>query len=218
MSSKGKALSDQASHALVSKLKQAIGSGLYRPGEWLKQIDLEETYNVNRFTVRAALSELHSSGFLQHVPYKGYRVIEHSLQERMAITEARELIECAVAARVMLNMDESGLNELTSLAQAFQDAVQDQDPPRMMELNFAFHRCFNEYCRNPHLSRMVDEMRERGVGSADRGWTKRHTQEASAQDHLDMVDALREKNLIRLQALIHTHLNRWRESYTELNA
>ncbi|GAA0680887.1 GntR family transcriptional regulator [Marinobacterium maritimum] len=218
MSSKGKSISDQASRALVSKLKQAIGSGHYRPGEWLKQIDVEETYNVNRFTVRAALSELHSSGFLQHVPYKGYRVIEHSLQERMAITEARELIECAIAAKVMLNMDETGLNQLTAFAQAFRNAVQNQDQTRMMELNFAFHRCFNEYCRNPHLSRMVDEMRERGVGSADRGWTKRSTQEASAQDHLDMVEALREKNLIRLQALIHTHLNRWRESYTELNA
>ncbi|GAB0152319.1 GntR family transcriptional regulator [Marinobacterium sp. BA1] len=218
MSNKSKPLSDQATQLLVSKIKQAIGSGLYRPGEWLKQIDLEATYSVNRFTVRSALSELHGSGFLQHVPYKGYRVIEHSLQERMAITEARELVECAVAAGVMLNMDEAGLKELESLALMFREAVQQQDLARMMELNFAFHRCFNEYCRNPHLSRMVDEMRERGVGSADRGWTKRSTQEASAQDHLDMVDALRERNLIRLQALIHIHLNRWRESYTELNA
>jgi len=218
MSSKGKPLSDQATQVLVSKLKQAIGSGCYRPGEWLKQIDVEETYNVNRFTVRSALSELHGSGFLQHVPYKGYRVIEHSLQERMAITEARELIECAVAAKVILNMDESGLNELESLARAFSEAVQQQNQTRMMELNFTFHRFFNEYCRNPHLSRVVDDMRERGVGSANRGWTKRSTQEASAQDHLDMVDALREKNLTRLQALIHTHLNRWRESYSQLSS
>lgn len=217
MSNKSKPLSDQATQLLVSKIKQAIGSGRYRPGEWLRQIDLEASYNVNRFTVRSALSELHGSGFLQHVPYKGYRVIEHSLQERMAITEARELVECAVAARVMLTMDEAGLKELESLALMFKEAVQQQDQTRMLEANFAFHRCFNEYCRNPHLSRMVDEMRERGVGSADRGWTKRSTQEASAQDHLDMVDALREKNLIRLQALIHTHLNRWRESYSELN-
>lgn len=218
MSSKGKPLSDQATQVLVSKLKQAIGSGCYRPGEWLKQIDVEETYNVNRFTVRSALSELHGSGFLQHVPYKGYRVIEHSLQERMAITEARELIECAVAAKVMLNMDESGLNELESLARAFSEAVQQQNQTRMMELNFTFHRFFNEYCRNPHLSRVVDDMRERGVGSANRGWTKRSAQEASAQDHLDMVNALREKNLTRLQALIHTHLNRWRESYSQLSS
>ncbi len=217
MSSKGKSLSDQSAQELVGKLKQAIGSGIYRPGEWLKQIDVEETYNVNRFTVRSALSELHSSGFLQHVPYKGYRVIEHSLQERIAITEARELIECAAAAKVMLNMDEAGLDKLESLAQGFREAVQNEDQARMMELNFAFHRRFNDYSNNPHLSRMIDEMRERGVGSANRGWTKRSTQKASAQDHLDMVDALRERNLIRLQALIHIHLNRWRESYAELN-
>jgi len=217
MSSKDKPLSDQATQELTNRLKQAIGLGNYLPGEWLRQIDIEQAFNVNRFTVRAALSELHGSGFLQHVPYKGYRVIEHSLQERIAITEARELIECAAAARVMCNMDEAGLEQLDSLAQAFMEAVQTEDHPRMMELNFAFHRCFNDYCRNPHLSRMIDEMRERGVGSANRGWARRSTQEASAQDHLDMVAALRQKNLIRLQALIHTHLNRWRQGYAELN-
>ncbi len=216
MSSSGKSLSDRAVQELVSKLKQAIANGTYQPGEWLKQIDVERTFNVNRFTVRTALTELHSNGFLQHVPYKGYRVTEHSLQERIAITEARELIECAAAAKVMANMDEAGLENLTALAESFKEALEAEDKQRMMELNFAYHRCFNDYCRNPHLSRMIDEMRERGVGSANRGWTKRSTQEASARDHLEMVAALKEKNLVRLQALIHIHLNRWRESYETL--
>ncbi len=216
MTTSGKSLSDQAVQDLVSKLKQAIANGTYQPGEWLKQIDVERAFHVNRFTVRTALTELHSNGFLQHVPYKGYRVTEHSLQERIAITEARELIECAAAAKVMANMDEDGLERLNSLAHAFKEALDKEDKARMMELNFAYHRCFNDYCRNPHLSRMIDEMRERGVGSANRGWTKRSTQLASAQDHLDMVSALREKNLVRLQALIHLHLNRWRESYDSL--
>lgn len=218
MSNTGKSLSDQAVQKLVAKLKQAIATGTYQPGEWLKQIDLERSYNVNRFTVRSALSELHSNGFLQHVPYKGYRVTEHSLQERIAITEARELIECAAAARVIVNMDSPGLKRLESLALEFRDALDAEDRPRMMEFNFAFHRCFNDYCRNPHLSRMVDELRERGVGNANRGWTKRSTQEASAQDHLDMVEALRDKNLVRLQALIHIHLNRWRQGYDSLSS
>lgn len=216
MNKQSKSLSEKACQELIKKLKQAIGSGDYLPGEWLKQIDIEARFNVNRFTVRSALSELHSSGFLQHIPYKGYRVIEHSLQERVALTEARELIECAAAARVMANIDNTGLETLEALAQAFLQAVNEQNKEQMMTLNFSFHRSFNQYCQNVHLNRVMDEMRERGVGGADRGWSKRSTQQASAQDHLDMVKALRDKNLIRLQAVIHLHLNRWKESYNEL--
>ena len=40
------------SEALTSDLL----AGKYSPGEWLKQADLESTYNVNRFEVRIALA------------------------------------------------------------------------------------------------------------------------------------------------------------------
>lgn len=215
MSTKNKLLTDQSTQELISQLKQKIGTGTYRPGEWLKQIDIEKTFNVNRFTVRSAFTELSSSGFLQHVPYKGYRVIEHSVQERIAITEARELLESAVALKVMANIDDAGMQQLQDLAEGFHAAMEAEDRERMMAQNFAFHRTFYSYCNNHYLSSMIDKMRERGVGSANQGWAKRSTIEASSQDHFDMVSALHERNVVRLQSLIHLHLNRWREGYRE---
>ncbi len=215
MSTNNKLLTDQATQELISQLKQKIGTGAYRPGEWLKQIDIETTFNVNRFTVRSAFTELSSNGFLQHVPYKGYRVIEHSVQERIAITEARELLESAVALKVMANIDDIGMQQLQDFAEGFRSAMEEEDRVQMMEHNFAFHRTFYNYCNNHYLSGMIDEMRERGVGSANQGWAKRSTIEASCQDHFDMISALLERNVVRLQSLIHLHLNRWREGYQD---
>ncbi|WP_370280452.1 GntR family transcriptional regulator [Pontibacterium sp.] len=216
MSTKNKLLTDQATKELISQLKQKIGTGAYLPGEWLRQIDIENTFNVNRFTVRSAFTELSSSGFLQHVPYKGYRVIEYSVQERIAITEARELLESAVALKVMANIDDAGIQQLQDLAEGFHTAMKKEDLEQMMEQNFEFHRSFYSYCNNHYLSNMIDEMRERGVGSANQGWSKRSTIAASSQDHFDMVTALHERNIVRLQSLIHLHLNRWREGYQGL--
>jgi len=216
MSPRNKLLTDQATQELIAQLKEKIATGAYRPGEWLKQIDIENTFEVNRFTVRSAFTELANGGFLQHVPYKGYRVIEHSVQERVAITEARELLESAVALKVLANIDTNGLAELQRLAQAFHESMLAEDRSLMMKHNFAFHRTFYSYCNNRYLSDMIDEMRERGVGSANQGWAKRSTIEASCQDHFDMVSALQERNVVRLQSLIHLHLNRWRESYDNL--
>ncbi|WP_136681117.1 GntR family transcriptional regulator [Neptunomonas sp. XY-337] len=216
MSTKSKLLTDQATQQLICQLKEKIGAGIYRPGEWLKQIDIERSFNVNRFTVRSAFTELSNSGFLQHVPYKGYRVIEHSIQERIAITEARELLESAVALKVMANVDSEGLEELQTLAEGFREAFENSDQKHMMERNFAFHRTFYRYANNTYLSNMIDEMRERGVGRANQGWAKPSTVAASCQDHFDMVEALRQRNITRLQSLIYQHLNRWREGYEEL--
>jgi len=216
MSTNKKLLTDQATQELINQLKEKIGTGTYQPGEWLKQIDIERTFKVNRFTVRSAFTELSNSGFLQHVPYKGYRVIEHSIQERIAITEARELLESAVALKVMANIDQTGLDQLQELAETFRSAMEADDRPKMMTSNFAFHRTFYQYCNNNYLSDMIDDMRERGVGSANQGWAKHSTIAASCQDHFDMVNALHERNVVRLQSLIHLHLNRWRESYSDL--
>lgn len=217
MSKTTKLLTDQATEQLIGELKQKISTGDYVPGQWLKQIDIEHAFGVNRYTVRSAFTELTNAGFLQHVPYKGYRVIEHSVQERIAITEARELLESAVALKVMANIDDAGLAGLQALAEGFREAMEQEDRPRMMEQNFSFHRLFNSYCNNSYLSDMIDELRERGVGSANRGWARRSTIEASCQDHFDMVTALHQRNIVQLQALIHLHLNRWREGYEALN-
>lgn len=211
-----KLLTDQATSELISQLKEKIASGTYAPGEWLKQIDIERAFNVNRFTVRSAFTELANAGFLQHVPYKGYRVIEHSIQERIAITEARELLESAVALKVIANIDRQGMDTLQELANAFQHAFAAHNRTEMIRANFEFHRVFYSYCNNHYLSSMIDELRERGVGSANQGWAKHSTIAASCQDHFDMVRALHERNPVRLQALIHLHLNRWRDSYADL--
>ncbi|MFX7090787.1 GntR family transcriptional regulator, partial [Acinetobacter baumannii] len=52
----------------------AIRDGAYRPGEWLRQIDLEERFGAKRFDVRSALSELAVRGTVEHIVNRGYRV------------------------------------------------------------------------------------------------------------------------------------------------
>ena len=43
---------------LANEIAQAIRLRAFRPGEWLRQIDLEERFEATRFDVRSALDEL----------------------------------------------------------------------------------------------------------------------------------------------------------------
>ena len=44
--------------ALAAEIAEAIALRAYRPGEWLRQIDLEQAFKATRFDVRTALDEL----------------------------------------------------------------------------------------------------------------------------------------------------------------
>src|SRR5688572_20455692 len=76
-------------------------AGKYSPGEWLKQADLEATYNVNRFEVRIALAELSVRGLLEHLPNRGYRVCKHTAQDWELLLELRSLLEVAACRLVV---------------------------------------------------------------------------------------------------------------------
>ncbi|MBY4677362.1 GntR family transcriptional regulator [Marinobacterium arenosum] len=211
MENQGTTPAEQAARQLSYQLRQLIMTGEYGTGSWLKQIEIERRFGVNRFTVRSAFNELTVAGLLEHVPYRGHRVKAHTLQERIELSEARALIESVAAVQALQHIDEAGLQQLTELAEQFRQALEAGDRPTMVAHNFAFHRLFYSYCRNRYISRLVEDMRERGVTGAANGWRTDQLQRLSCQDHFEMVEALRARDGARLQTLIHLHLNRWRE-------
>ena len=66
-------------HQLASIIRKAIEDGTYKPGERLPSMDdLSEQYNVNKVTVRRALAELNSRGYIYSVPAQGTYVAERA--------------------------------------------------------------------------------------------------------------------------------------------
>jgi LacI family transcriptional regulator len=62
---------------LASILRDEINNGKYKPGERLPSMDdLAATYNVNKVTVRRAMSELRSAGLIYSIPAQGTYVSE----------------------------------------------------------------------------------------------------------------------------------------------
>src|SRR5579883_432009 len=86
-----------AERSFSERLREDLLAGQYRPGEWLKQVDLETHYGVNRFEVRIALSELAARHLLDHFPNRGYRVANPTGRQREELYEVRTLLETSAA-------------------------------------------------------------------------------------------------------------------------
>lgn len=62
-------------------LKGGFFTGQVKPRERLIEKDLHAQFNVSRFSVRKAISELARKGLVEIVPQKGARVIDISEKE-----------------------------------------------------------------------------------------------------------------------------------------
>lgn len=196
----------RAKGELANEIARAIHVRAYRPGEWLRQIDLEEAFQATRFDVRAALDELAVRKTIEHVPNRGYRVTEIDLETYRAIRDTRIILESAAARLVIGKMDDAALAKLEALAGEFSQAVQSGTRIEQSEINRAFHSLIYAHCGNPVLFETIWSLRDRSRGSAVTVWASHQALLASDADHHAMVAAIRAGDGERLAALTSHHI------------
>ncbi|SEL24583.1 DNA-binding transcriptional regulator, GntR family [Bosea lupini] len=196
----------RAKGELANEIAKAIHIRAYRPGEWLRQIDLEEAFQATRFDVRTALDELAIRKTIEHVPNRGYRVVEIDLATYRAIRDTRIILESAASRLVIGRMDEEAVARLDALAHEFSRAVQSGTRVEQSEINRAFHSLIYAHCGNPVLAETIWSLRDRSRGSAVTVWASHQALLASDADHHAMVAAIRAGDGERLAELISQHI------------
>lgn len=189
-------------------------AGKYSPGEWLKQADLEATYNVNRFEVRIALAELSVRGLLEHLPNRGYRVCNHSQEDREQLYEVRTLLEVAASRLVVQRATDAQIAEFERLVKAFDEATESAGQDRMRELNYELHNQLYSMSGNELLAAQINDLRQRGIPGRRGLWDAVKSVKASNADHFEMLEMLKRRDADGLAAVVYRHLNRWRK-YTK---
>ncbi len=185
-------------------------AGKYSPGEWLKQADLESTYDVNRFEVRIALAELSVRGLLEHLPNRGYRVCKHTAEDWEQLLELRSLLEVAACRLIVQRAKDNQIAEFERLVKAFDKSTEAGEQDRMREINYELHSVFYAMTGNPMPAEQIRERRERGMPGR-RLWETVKSVKNSNADHFEMLEALQRRDADGLSAAVYRHLNRWRK-------
>lgn len=195
------------SDALTSDLL----AGKYSPGEWLKQADLEAAYNVNRFEVRIALAELSVRGLLEHLPNRGYRVCNHSHEDREQLYEVRTLLEVAASRLVVQRATDVQIAEFERLVKLFDEAIEAGGQDRLREVNYEMHNHLYSMSGNALLAAQINDLRQRGIPGRRGLWDTAKSVKASNADHFEMLEMLKRRDADGLAAVVYRHLNRWRK-------
>ncbi|WP_367718289.1 GntR family transcriptional regulator [Nitratireductor sp. GISD-1A_MAKvit] len=196
---------------LAERLRADIAAGFYRPGEWLRLVDLEERYGVGRFDVRQALAQLATGHMVSHVPNRGYRVAQTDRNQRDELTNTRLLLEVPAAELVLEQATAEDVERIEGAARAFDEALGTVSYPEAQKLNHAFHHAFYACCGNRTLIDLIHELRERNLPGEWNLWAMPAKARSSSLDHLEMVEALKTRDRERMAAVVSRHLTRWRE-------
>lgn len=200
------AKTDSSPASLVDIMARDIQAGVFTPGTWLKQIDLENRYGATRMDVRRALDQLATKRLVRHVPNRGYHV--HALDDRQAdeIRDVRVILETAAADSMVQSVNAADLRDLRRLAARFEELILTGTILEQYEANIAFHVRLLKLCTNRELVNVVTELRGRGPSAPATQWKTRARIEQSGREHFMMIDALEARDAEALRRVLAAHI------------
>src|SRR5919109_5611626 len=96
-------------------LHEKIISGVYKPGDWLRQEDIATQLGVSMTPVREGLDLLVSAALAERVPYRGVRVREMSTKDIVEAYGMRLVLEAVIAQEAARNITSEQLRGLEGM-------------------------------------------------------------------------------------------------------
>ena len=128
--------------AVYQQLKTAILTGVFRPGQTLRQEDVARQLGVSRGPLREALPKLEAEGMIIATPHRGCTVVSLAPAEIMEIFELRAMLEASlakVAARKKEPEAVRRLREIASTMRSLEVSANAADQQRWFDLNYELH-------------------------------------------------------------------------------
>jgi DNA-binding GntR family transcriptional regulator len=143
---------------LYEYLRAAILDGTLPPEERVVEQRIAKMASVSRTPVREALHRLEMDGLVGS-DGRGLVVVDHSAAEMRELCTVREEMEGLAARLAASGRSQLDLSTLEQLLEESREAADDEDVPRLIELNHLFHETIWQSASNGYLARQLDVLR-----------------------------------------------------------
>ncbi|GAG38259.1 unnamed protein product, partial [marine sediment metagenome] len=164
--------------------------------------------NISRPPVREAFRLLTAEGLITLVPRKGAFVSKMSSREVKEIYEMKSMMESFAVRLAIPIIDEKESSELELINNSMEEKIKQNNFKAILKLNIEFHRKMIKISKNEKLIRFYESIvlpirRYQRVGlSAPISW------ETSLQEHKNITEAIRCKNVEPAEKLCREHTMR----------
>ncbi len=193
-------------------LEHAIFTGELKPGERLIEVDLAETLQVSRASLREALRLLENKGLVVTTHRRGAFVIELTDRDVREIYRIRLLLEDYAIRCAAEQPGIELLERLDMLMSDLRSSAARRDYFAIVDLDLDFHR---EICAATGNQRLLEMWGDLVAPTRAFLLTKYRLfddSEEIAQGHQVLVDAIRQQDQTLAVALLETHITNTHEA------
>lgn len=202
-----KVLKTQSLPNLVQdQIESMILNGTLSPGEPLREATLANTLGVSRGPVREAFRGLEEKGLIRVEKNCGVQVRTLSHEEAGQIYEVRVMLEALIGRKVVENINDQGLAELSAILDDMALAAESADINPYTSLNLVYHDALARLSGNAKLHetyrRLVAQL------SLFRRRAYMHDKQSMAlslREHRAIFQAILEKQSDRASELLRAH-------------
>jgi len=121
------------------RIRAAIASGHFKPGQRLVERELCEQIGVGRTSIREALRQLEAEGLVTTVPHRGPEVSSISYEEARQLYELRGLLESHAGRSFAEKGSDEDMVRLGEAVARFEAAAQGQDQRALIDAKSNFY-------------------------------------------------------------------------------
>ncbi len=142
------------------KLRTAIASGRFRPGERLVERELCGLLGVGRTSVREAMRQLEAEGLIVNVPHRGPAVATIGVEEARQLYDVRALLEGFAGRMAATVATSEQVEQLRQAVDALEAAARDGGAG-LIEAKTLFYRRLLDCCGNAVVRQLLTVLHNR---------------------------------------------------------
>ena len=197
---------------VYNTLRKAILRGSLKPGERLMEIALSEKLGVSRTPIREAMRKLEQEGLVVMEPRKGAQVANITEKDLNDVLEVRIALENLAIEKACERLKEEQVRELYKALEEFREKVKDGTLEELAEADEAFHDIIFRAADNLRLVQTLNHLREQIYRYRIEYLKDEKTRSQLVEEHEQMLEAIRNRNVARAQELSFAHLENQRRA------
>ena len=212
-----KTINTSLSEQIYQKLKWALITGHYLPGDALSIRSLAGEFDTSMMPVREALKRLVSERALSSSSTRSFKVAELSPTQVSQLFFLRSILEGAAAKIATHALTIEQIDQLHENALAIEKHALHQDFNSYLAGNYSFHFTIYNATGNFEMTKIIENIWAQISPSLFVGLRDYSDKKDWLTDHEQIVQSLRTRNDIRTQKLIENDINWGTALYRNLN-
>ena len=195
-----------------AQIKQRIISCEYRPGDAINEAQLTAALGIGRTPIHQALHRLEVEGMVTIMPRKGVMVTALSLNDVLDMIEVRVSNEQLCVKLAVERATDADIQAMRDILEQTPALLAKHDVTGLMSLDLQFHMAISAAAHNRVLAELLRNLHEKQARFWFLTLSENHHSERIYHEHLQILEALEQRDGAAAVAAIHHHIDDFRRA------